>query len=346
MTYMLLGVFISFFCFLRIISRFKVEIVEWIFILSLIYISTFRSVYVGADTITYVEFFRLSPDIYNFDNNYLSYLEPGFRLYMALVKTFSSSQQFFLFTSGLLCILPLYFGLKRLKLEYSLIGLMIFLMVFFIPYPLNALRQAITMSLFVYSLSFFNDRKVLIIFLLTALASTIHLSGIFIIFSYFLYSLDYKKSLILCIFSLVFLFFISYFGFAQYIVFNLGGVDAEAYTVIFDEKTSAIQYVYRFILIFIIGFFAFNQKNIFLKKIFLVYFFGFLTYLALSENNMLATRFNMFFRILEVVLVPLILSSISRISIRFLIFTLLFLLFFYVFCATSILPENIYQFQR
>lgn len=344
MIYIFLGIFINFFCFLRIVARYRVEVVEWVFILSLIYISTFRSAYVGSDTITYLEFFKLSPDIFNFDNNYLSYLEPGFRLYMSVIKAFSSTQESFLFISSLFCILPLYFGLKRLKLEYSLVGLMVFLMVFFIPYPLNGLRQAIAMSLFVYSLSFFNDKKIIPIALLTILASTIHVSGVFIIFSYLLYALDYKKSILLCILSLALFVFISYFGLAQYILFDLGRVDADVYTGIYNEETSITQYVYRLILIFLIAFFTFRQDNLFLKKIFIVYFFGFFIYLVLSENNMLATRFNMFFRVLEVIIFPLILSSINVIS-RLFVFILLSILFFFVYYTTSIFPENIYQFQ-
>lgn len=346
MIYMAMGLFVSFFSFLRVFVRYRTEVVEWFFILTLVYISTFRSIYVGADTFNYTEFFRLSPDLFNFDNSYLNYLEPGFRLYMSIIKVFSSSQEFFLFVSSLFCILPLYFGLKKLKLEYSLVGLMVFLMVFFVPYSLNALRQAIVMSLFIYSLSFFNDKKTLIIILLTILATSIHSSGILIVFSYLLYSLDYKKSVILSILSLMLLMVFSYFGFAQYIVFDLGGVDSDVYTVKFNETTSITQYISRLILIAVIGFFSFNQSNIFFKKIFILYLFGFFVYLALSENNMLATRFNMFFRVLEVVIIPLILSSIDKVVVRFLVFMFFCVFFFFVYYATSILPENIYEFQR
>ncbi|MDQ9010701.1 EpsG family protein [Acinetobacter gerneri] len=345
MIYIALGIFAGFFSFLRIFVRYKTEIIEFLLIFALIYLSTFRSVYVGADTFTYTNFFKYSPNIFNFDAEYLSYLEPGFRVYMALVKSVSSNVEFFLFCSSVFCIIPMYWGVKRLKLNYSLMGLTVYLFIYFIPYALNGLRQAIAMGLFILALSFFNEKKNSIIIFLSLLAFSIHSSGMFIAFSYLLFVLDYRKSLGISLFSAFFMVFFSYYGLTDYFVFNVGGVDANVYTKKFDQATSFTQYAYRVLLLLLIGFFVFFEKNITLKKIFIIYFFGFMLYFALAKNNILATRFNMFFRILEIVLVPSILFGINKTVIRFFVFIIFFVLFFWIYFVTSFLPDNIYQFQ-
>lgn len=344
MIYLIAGFFASFFSFFRNISKFKTEIFEFILLAYLIFISTFRSVYVGADTLNYTDFFNNSPSLFDFDLKYLDYLEPGFRFYLAIIKTISSHQEFFLFVSSLSCILPLYLGIKKLKLEYSLFSLALYFFIYFIPYSLNALRQAIAMSIFIYALSFFKENKIIPIIFLTISAYLIHSTGVFILFCYLLYRLDYRKAIILSFLTLLILGLITYLGIIEYLVFSTGGVNAEVYQEKFNETTSALQYIYRIVLVGLIGFFVYTQNSEENKKIFIIYFFGFLFYFSLSKYNMIATRFNMFFRVLEIILIPTIVSSIRNIHVRFFVFLIFLVLALIVFYGTIFLPENIYQF--
>ncbi|MCU4323685.1 EpsG family protein [Acinetobacter schindleri] len=345
MVYILTGLSLAFFSLIRVIARYNVLLVEYFFILILVLLATFRAASVGADTSTYTSFFINSPDIFHFDKNYLSYMEIGFRIYLALIKTFTSNVVIFYLVSSIITIIPVYVGLKKLKLKYSIIGLLFFLLIFYIPYPLNAFRQAVAMALFIYSLQYFYNNEIFKVIIITILAILFHNSGIFILLSYLIYSLNLKKSIIFSLLLCFLLFFIYYFNFIQYLIFNLGNVDSDVYSRTYSESTSIVQYLYRMIFLVLMGFFIFKIENDFIKKIFLIYFFGFMIFISLSANNMIATRFNMFFRILEVVLFPVVIESINNKFSRIIYFIVVLIIAFSVFYQTSFLPENLYLFR-
>lgn len=345
MVYIVTGLSLAFFSLIRVIARYNVILVEYFFLLILVLLATFRATSVGADTPTYTLFFINSPDIFHFDKNYLSYMEVGFRVYLAVIKTFTSDVIFFYFISSIITILPIYIGLKKLNLKYSIIGLLFFLLIFYIPYPLNAFRQAVAMGLFIYSLQYFYNNETFKIILITILAISFHNSGIFILFSYTIFCLNLKKSMVVSIFLCFLLFIIYYFNLMQYLIFNIGNIDSDVYSKTYNESTSLIQYLYRIIFLVLMGFFVFKIENDFLKKIFVIYFWGFMIFISISDNNVIATRFNMFFRVLEVVLFPMIAEGINKNSSRLIYFIIIFVLAFIVYYQTSFLPENLYLFR-
>lgn len=346
MIYIFTGLSLAFFAFIRIIARYNTVFIEVLFLFLLIFLATFRADSVGSDTVTYASYFVNSPSLLNFDKNYLNFLEFGFRVYLSVIKIFSDSVIFFQFCTSFICLVLLYTGVKKLNIKYSIVALMVYLFIFFIPYPLNVIRQAMVMSIFIFSLSYFYKNNFLAVILLTIFATFIHSTGILILISYIIFKMDYRKIFFFFLILLLFIGFFSYFSFGQYILFSLVGVDSDVYAGTYNQQTGIFQYFYRIILVVLIGFFCFKQNNLELKKIFLIYFFGFLIYILLAKNNMIATRFNMFFRILEVILIPSVLFYIKNNLVRILVFIMFFVLFFCIYFYASFLPENIYSYTR
>ena len=93
-------------------------------------------------------------------------------------------------------------------------------------------------------------------------------------------------------------------------------------------------------------FFAINleKKNRQILSLFNVYWFGYLLYIVFIDNNMISTRFNMFFRILEIVLVPLIVSAYSVKFNKNTVFVLFLIPCFILFYYSSIFMDNNYDF--
>ncbi|WP_165541309.1 EpsG family protein [Acinetobacter sp. ANC 4862] len=329
----------------RVVSKYNTLYLELYLLVTLIFLSTFRSFGVGADTLVYLMFFQDFPNLFNFDFDYLAHIEIGFRFFLATIKIFTHSEEFFLFLSSAFCIIPVYLGLKKLKLEYALVGLFFYFLIFFINYPNSVIRQGISMGLFVLSLPYMRDRQHFMVLLLGAISSLFHTTGFIIFLCYIFTFFEYKKALtITLLFSFV-SFFLYKFNVLQYLIFNyIGSGYEEVYTVQFSEDTSLSQYLYRVAVAFLIGFLIFRVDNDFYKKLFLFYLMGFFVYIALSDNNLLAARFNMFFRMLELVLIPYALTCIRDYRYRLFFFIVFFSVFLLFFIKSVNIPYNQYRF--
>ncbi|TCH64085.1 EpsG family protein [Acinetobacter sp. ANC 4862] len=342
--YFLIFIYLMF-CMTRVVSKYNTLYLELYLLVTLIFLSTFRSFGVGADTLVYLMFFQDFPNLFNFDFDYLAHIEIGFRFFLATIKIFTHSEEFFLFLSSAFCIIPVYLGLKKLKLEYALVGLFFYFLIFFINYPNSVIRQGISMGLFVLSLPYMRDRQHFMVLLLGAISSLFHTTGFIIFLCYIFTFFEYKKALtITLLFSFV-SFFLYKFNVLQYLIFNyIGSGYEEVYTVQFSEDTSLSQYLYRVAVAFLIGFLIFRVDNDFYKKLFLFYLMGFFVYIALSDNNLLAARFNMFFRMLELVLIPYALTCIRDYRYRLFFFIVFFSVFLLFFIKSVNIPYNQYRF--
>lgn len=344
MIYYFLLFFISILCLLKVSYNYRTVYVEFLFLFLMIIISTFRSDSVGADTKVYLMFFRDTPNIFNFNFNFLAHIELGFRLYMSFVKTLTSSEVLFLFLSSFLCITPVFLGLKKLKLKYALIGLLVYFLVFFVNYPNSVIRQGMAMGLFIFSIPFMLERKSLVVFIIALIATFLHSTGFIILLCYLFLKIPLRKALILTGFFGFLTIILYQFKVMQYILFNYVSTSAEdVYTVQFSESTSIFQYLYRIVLSVVLGGLIFKVNNDFYKKLFLFYLLGLFVYIGLSDNNLLAARFNMFFRMLEVVLIPYSLWCIKDKFFRLpvFLFFLLYLLAFFI--KALIIPYNQYE---
>ncbi|MDI9760074.1 EpsG family protein [Acinetobacter baumannii] len=301
---------------------------------------------VGTDTQEYLRFWYGLAPLYSYDSDYYSNFELGYKFVFSIIKIFSNSDITFLLFNALLALVPLYIGLKKILNDQVLISLIIYYSVFFIPYTLNGMRQAIAMGLFVFVLPYILSKKSIHVIFTAILASLFHSSGFLILVSYIFYIIAKKIKKWFYLFSFICALIFYKLGLGSIILFNYTSVNRDVYTIEFNESTSFFQIVIRTAIAFFIMFFAINleKKNKLILNLFNVYWLGYLLYIVFADNNMISTRFNMFFRILEIVLVPLIISAYSIKFNKNSILVLFLIPCFIIFYYSSIFVDNMYEF--
>jgi hypothetical protein len=302
----------------------------------------------GTDFESYMGIWSGIKPIYFFFNNDFGYasLEPGFLFFTSLLRTISTSEILFLLSMSSISIIPVYLGLKKINILYVIPGLFFYLLVFYIPYIFNGMRQAVAMGIFVYTLPYILDDKKKKIILLTLLAISFHTSGIIILISYLIYKIKINLSFFL-VGGVSLTVLLSKYVSVQ-LVFEKLGLNIY-YLEELSKSTSVFQILTRIIvLLFLLLFYRLfvqnSSYNIVYKNLFKAYFLGFFIYVYFFELNTFATRINMFFRVLEVILFPIILISTKRLMNKVIVYITFLFLGTYIFISSLSNSDNDYHF--
>lgn len=287
------------------INNHYLKLFLFIFVLMYLVILSGTRYEVGADFNSYLTIFN-NVDSLSESSAYSS-LEPGFKLIIIFFKALNFPPYFLFFVFSAILFSFLGVGLKRTS-KLPFLSLFIFFSIFWIGYVFNVLRQGIAMSIFIYAISDIKDKKFKKVLFISLLASTIHFTGIFIIFSYFLYHFSFKRTTYITLLVGAIIYYLNssrFFGLATLVLPS--GLENRLidYMSRFPGGVDFTSYLLRLI---IIGFFLWFYNSLKEKKgfkgIFNIYFFGFLLYTLASFQIQAATRVNMFFRILEILLFP------------------------------------------
>ncbi|MFW6046967.1 MAG: EpsG family protein, partial [Candidatus Woesearchaeota archaeon] len=204
---------------------------------------------------------------------------------------------------------------KSILKESPYFGLSVFILfnIFLLPYVFNGMMQAVSASFLLYSTRYFHEKKILRVILITFVASSFHLVGIFIILSYFIYNIKIKKLIYLYIFIIA--LFISQLNVFEYLFNQYGSMvfpdtiihRIGLYLNVFDEPIN-FQRIAQRSLLFFLFYFHFNKLKTLEKfnGMFNIYFMGLIIYLVLSFTELYASRLNMFFRFYEILLIPMV----------------------------------------
>lgn len=151
-----------------------------------------------------------------------------------------------------------------------------------------------------------------------------HSTGIFILLSYFIYNINVKKS----VYYLSTIISIIYFFNATKMYYLIGNIlppfiesKMISYMERFPGGVDFTSYLLRLIILFLF-LFLLNKldDNKDFIGVFNIYFFGFLLYTLFSFQGQAATRLNMFFRILEIILFPYLITYNCRKWNKFIMF--------------------------
>lgn len=264
---------------------------------------------IGMDFSAYYNFFQR---VDSMDGNAsYNYLEPGFRLIIIFFKSISFHPYFLFFTYASIMYSFIFIGIKRLS-PLPFLSLFVFFTIFMIGYVFNVMRQGIAMSILVYLIPDFKEKNIYKVLFMTFFAASIHSSGFFILICYLLYHFRIgKKVYILLTFISVTYFMVSVELSTLFIKFMPMSIQGKivSYMDRFPGEVSLSSYVLRLIFIGVL-FYYYDRlmKSGEYNGIVNIYFFGFFLYSLFSFQNMAAARLNMFFRILEIILIPLIVN--------------------------------------
>lgn len=269
-------------------------------------------------------------------------IEPGFVLIISILKIFTNSPIIYFGVCAFFALVPMYIGLKKIPVEYLLTSLFIFYLSFYIPYPFNGMRQAISMSLLVFSVPYMIEKKTFTVIVLSLIASSFHMTGFLIFISYILTTLNLNlKSFFIGGFVLSIILWRTQI--LSHFLFNFLGVNSVVYRDLFDSNTSLFQLLTRSILIVVILYFGHKVDDDVFKKLLIIYLTGYFIYIALFDLNMLATRFNMFFRVLEIILIPILLNNCKNKATKLALLIIFLIPCIYSFYMTIKVPDNYYK---
>lgn len=186
--YILLSVFL-FFLYLNEVRKFKLISVinarKVSFLILLIFIGLRGHIY--SDFINYYVYFENLPDIFNLKSSTFTdwYFEPGFTLYSSFVKTIIPDYFGWVFVNTLIDLLVFQYVFKRYT--YSEIFPLIFFLAFNGLYlEFNLYRNVKAIDLFLLSLPFLENRRLLPYMALNILGMTFHTTSIIYLPLYFM----------------------------------------------------------------------------------------------------------------------------------------------------------------
>lgn len=145
--------------FLSMLSKSRYQslnFLAFLFVVLLVLIAGLRDG-TGTDTNTYVSIWR---NIVSLDQALMlgytdrDYLEPGFRFFVSILKIFTESSVVFFLAMATVTLGFLYAGLRKIPQINIFLAIALYLMIFFMPYTLNAMRQAVAMSIFIFVLPY------------------------------------------------------------------------------------------------------------------------------------------------------------------------------------------------
>lgn len=346
MIYVLVAVALLFLTVLVYYHRQFNSPVGWIAAILIVVIAAIR-MNTGTDTKTYVLIWEATPPWEDISLPLLfgGYLEPGFLLLNSGLHEFLENPAWFFLLYAAITMLILRAGLEQLRINQCH-ALLIYVCIFFLPYTINGMRQAVAMSFFVFAIPLIQRGDGRRVWLTGIFAASFHLTGILIIVAHYLqrvlvFRLSRLKYYLIGMSVAGML--LGYSGVVGALVFKLFP-SKHIYQDVFNEGTSLFQLVSRLILAATLVFFAERTKNRSqeIRNLMVIYIFGLGLYLMLADFNVLATRFNMFFRTLEIVCIPMIYRELS--SGRRAIFAIItFAAAFATLLVTGFLPDYEYQ---
>ena len=174
------------------------------------------------------------------------YLEFGFLLFTSFIKIFSENSLIFFTSMSFLTLVILYKGLHKLSNINIYIAITLYFMMFYMGYVFNGMRQAVSMSLLIYSLTYIINGNLKKTFIITAIATSFHSTGFLIIISYFLTRININIILYFLI-GLVLSIIFYYFNFLGSIIDLLVGGKFSHY-IEFWGDTSLFQMTTRILL--------------------------------------------------------------------------------------------------
>ncbi|MDD2495122.1 MAG: EpsG family protein [Tissierellia bacterium] len=331
--YIFVIVLISFVCFLfktKSIKNTKKKIILTIILSIIIFITGFRGVNVGNDTISYVSFFKvLSND--SIDILEVNFFEKGFILYNVIINKIFSDYRALLLISSTLISIPIF--LEIYKKSYNIwLSTMLYINLMFFFNSMNIMRQFIALSIVFCFLKYVEQRKFFKFLFGVLLASTFHQTAIIAIVYYFIYD---KKMNLKHFFILLFTSFVIFIN-IETIFYYYTFLFPKRY-IVYEQRLNDINIASILDLIVSICFFILslllfktkikkiedkdNNINFYINATFVSVL---INILAVKLNVL--NRISIYFSIFNILLIPNVLSYIKNSKTRNIIITIIFLL--------------------
>lgn len=275
--------------------------------------------YIDTDFAIYYPLYQEAPTIFNssgitkyfsdINDDFLTRIEPGFKIFIILIKTLSSDYFLLQFISTLIDVLFLNYFFKKYSPRYALS--FILLLVFSgLIIEINLLRNSKSIFLFLYSLQFIKDRKIVKFALCNALGLLLHSSAIFYFPVYFFLHKKISKPIIWIVFLIGNLIYLTQLKFITPFLTAFSSIIGGSYASMAEiySKTDLYNSGYGItfgflerLITFVLFYTSYNKLDDYLqdKKILNIFYNSFflysVSYLFLSEYSIFIDRITTLF---------------------------------------------------
>jgi hypothetical protein len=180
-------------------AKINLQLVKLLSVLGILIFFGFRG-FISWDWTAYYPAFRDIPQLFSLNAAAfkVTRFEPGFVIYISILKFFCNNYHFFIFISTLIDLLILLLVLKRFNSGNFSLSFLLFLVFGGFYLETDLLRNAKSIMLFFLSLKYLSERKMLPYMLLNLVGCMFHFSSIlFIPLYFFLHKTISKKAVII-----------------------------------------------------------------------------------------------------------------------------------------------------
>lgn len=231
--------------------------------------------------------------------------ELGFQIYTSFIKTLTNNYFIYNFINVSVDFIILYFVIKRFS-KYPILSLLLFFSIYGVALEIDMIRNAKSIMLFLLSIKYIEERKILNFGVLNILGILFHYSSIFYLPMYFILNTKWNKKFILFLFILGNIYYLSDIRIVMRIIKEYNtllptGIGAKLsgyFSIIpLDFPLGFSLYYFERVIIFLLCWFVSdnlkNKKygNIMLNSLYISIFF----FLYLSEFSIVAMRFGLLF---------------------------------------------------
>ncbi|MUK26516.1 EpsG family protein [Aliivibrio fischeri] len=310
------------------------------FIVILILLSGFRSQGVGIDDGSYNEIFLSIPSFnYDYTSNFTS-LEIGFINLIRTLKLFDFNIHVLFFLCAVLSLCSLSYSVRKMSPLFFL-SLLLFYSHDYWYRDVNQIRAAVAYGFLLVSLYFYCNKNVFYFLFFIFLASLFHYSSLFFLLVFFERYINTRKQHFLLLFISVIVSFLSVNIFS--LIFNnlqSGYLHEKIFKYAMNDGDSNVFALdiwrpknIKLILVFILGYIFWDEliKSKYFKTLFSVFTFGLCVIVLLKSAGVIAARLGSMFTVVDIILIPIIISSVilsKRKFSLFIVFVLISIVFF------------------
>ncbi|WP_317912896.1 EpsG family protein [Carnobacterium maltaromaticum] len=309
-------IFFLIFLLLMVIELFFSNIPKTVFNLNFLLITLLLSIRYGfgIDYFNYNYLFNAIPNVTSelFWTNQV-YGEFGFKLIIGVLKEFGFRFSGYIFIMTFIVMGLIYrFIIKYSDLKFT--SLFIFYCMYLFTYVNSAIRQGLTLALFLGILYPLLERKKYFSYvLLTILFSSFHVS-ILVVLVLPLIKFKFNKNSLLLSLLASFLLLISFrlfniskiLGLIPFLSTKLVYLEVESINI-FPIFTRCVTF---FLILYLLS--LAKDKDLYNSRMVQYYMLGFLLFICLSQYPTIASRFNVYFKAFEIIIIPALLYKFSK----------------------------------
>lgn len=326
----------------------NITVIRYLCMLVFLVFFGFRG-YMDTDFVVYYPIYESAPTLSDTNGvikffthvteDYLLKVEPGFKVFVVLLKSISEDYFFLQIISSLIDVIFLNYFFKKYSPQYVL-GFILFLIFSGLIIEFNLIRNSKTIFLFIYSLQFIKERNPLKYFICNGIGLFFHSSAIFYFPLYFFLHKKIPHQFVWGAFIIGNVLYLGQIKFITPVVIALGNLVGGVYSLMAETYSEnslyssgygiTMGYVEK-VLTFILFYRLYNKIGEFIKdekvlNIFYNLFFIFIvTYLFLSEYSVLIDRMTTLFVMSNWILYPYVYAVLEKMF--KMVFTLILLMF-------------------